>query len=131
MKEAATITIKNGNGQDISDELKAVLDITIDNDPNTANNYNNTGTYLGVVHATPMVDNSDPNNVIDYGPNFSGSIAAGNLVIGDGIDITNSLVVTTPNAIYTGAALPPSENNMIVKVGDQTLTYGTDEAPDK
>ena len=125
VKAAATVTIKNGNGQNISDELKAVLDITIDNDPTAANNYNNTGTYLGVVHATPMVDNSDPNNVIDYGPNFSGSIAAGNLVIGDGIDITNSLVVTTPNAIYTGAALPPSENNMIVKVGDQTLTYGT------
>ena len=126
VKEAATITIKNGSNEPLSAEVLAKLDITIDNDPTAANNYNNTGTYEGVVHVTPKVDNSDPDNVIDYGQNFTGSIVPGNLVIGDGIDITNSLVVTTPNVIYTGAALPPSADNMIVKVGENVLTYETD-----
>lgn len=121
VKEAATITIINGNGDAISDELSAVLQITIDNDPTPANNYNNAGLYEGVVHVAPFA-NAD----VDYSSNFTGSIAAGNLVIGDAIDITTSLIVTTPNAIFTGAPLPPSAENMIVKVGEDELEYGTD-----
>lgn len=121
VKEAASITIINGNGDAISDELSAVLQITIDNDPTPANNYNNAGMYEDVVHVAPFA-NAD----VDYSSNFTGSIAAGNLVIGDAIDITNSLVVSTTSAIYTSGQLPPSKARMKIKLGNKELVYGTD-----
>ena len=112
VKEAATITIINGNGDAISDELSAVLQITIDNDPTPANNYNNAGLYEDVVHVAPFA-NAD----VDYSSNFTGSIAAGNLFIGEGIDISEIGMVES-YVKYTGKNQPPSPGRLIVTVKD-------------
>lgn len=115
VKAAATIVIKDGDGKDWSNYEGFV--VTIDNDPTATNNYNNTGTYTGVVHVAVKPEFKD---------NFAGVIPAGNLTIGNGIDISQSLVVSTSSAIYTSTELPPSKNRMTVKLGNTELVHGTD-----
>lgn len=115
VKAAATIVIKDGDGKDWSNYEGFV--VTIDNDPTATNNYNNTGTYTGVVHVAVKEEFKD---------NFAGVIPAGNLTIGNGIDISQSLVVSTSSAIYTSTELPPSKNRMTVKLGNTELVHGTD-----
>ena len=115
VKDAATIVIKDGDGNDWSTYEGFV--VTIDNDPTATNNYNNTGTYTGVVHVAVKPEFKD---------NFAGVIPAGNLTIGNGIDISQSLVVSTSSAIYTSTQLPPSKLRMTVKLGNTELVYGTD-----
>lgn len=129
--DAATISIVDGNGKDWTN--LGIFTVTIDNDPTATNNYNHTGSYQGVVHITPKVDDSDPNNVIDYSTNFTGVIPAGNLVIGGDKDIATSNITAT--VIYTGSAQKPTGTNelygyptVIVKDGltNAVLAQGTD-----
>lgn len=115
IKAATTIVIKDGNGT-VWTNYEG-FEVTIDNDPTAANNYNNTGTYTGVVHVAVKPD---------YASNFTGAVPAGDLTIGTGTDIISSLVVNTIDAMYTAGQLPPSENTLEVKLGSQVLTYGTD-----
>lgn len=115
VKAATTIVIKDGNGT-VWTNYEG-FEVTIDNDPTAANNYNNTGTYTGVVHVAVKAD---------YADNFTGAVPAGDLTIGTGTDIISSLVVNTIDAMYTAGKLPPSENTLEVKLGSQVLTYGTD-----
>ena len=115
VKTATTFVIKDGKGNDWTSYEG--FEVTIDNDPTAANNYNNTGTYTGVVHVAVKAD---------YANNFTGVVPAGDLTIGSGTDIISSLVVNTIDAMYTAGQLPPSENTLEVKLGSQVLTYGTD-----